>query len=689
MKLEDAKNGLVGGILAFLIAFGGVGCLVTGFRLGADLPGLAFWCLLICAAGAVGFCTRRGGWLLLGVGALAAGYLWHSQNLSQQLEALLYQLTLRYNNAYGIGVYGSPGGNIDELVGLIGSILALCVTYTVCRRKSGTLAVAAGLLPLAACLVVTDTVPEEGYLFCLIFGMTLLIMTSYLRQQNSEQGVTLTWMLAAPLALALGLLFWLNPQGDYDQQPQEIQMWLLEKVSELPDSFDDLKMDVASRLEGNPQTDDVDLTEIGPMRQYAYPVMDVVAPKNGVLYLRERDYDQYDGTGWVADEDREESFGAGENWRRTGTLTITTQRTRSQMFLPYYPDGEWELEGGALENEDDRKEYQFTLYQLPANWHNVAIGPLGSDSEIVHADKTLFSYADGRYLTLPRSSREAMVEILDGILTDEQSATQIADTIAAYVRRSAKYDLNTGRMPEGETDFALWFLRDSDTGYCVHFATATAVLLRAAGVESRYVTGYMVEVEAGETVTVTGENGHAWVEYYEPRLGAWIVLESTPGDWNPPVSESTGPTDRDESRPPETTEQTTPADAAGEEEKPAGTGLGGRLLGVLAILCGCGAALALPIRRWLELSRRRKAKQSGANAYALSLWSQAEALARQLDTAPPPELKKLAQKAKFSQHTLSEGELAELEAYVTAAVGKCRERSLPKRLLYRYVYVLY
>ena len=68
-------------------------------------------------------------------------------------------------------------------------------------------------------------------------------------------------------------------------------------------------------------------------------------------------------------------------------------------------------------------------------------------------------------------------------------------------------------MPSGK-DFATWFLNESDTGYCVHFATAGTLMLRALGIPARYVTGYYATAYANQTVTVTTDNAHAWVEYY-------------------------------------------------------------------------------------------------------------------------------------------------------------------------------
>ena len=103
-----------------------------------------------------------------------------------------------------------------------------------------------------------------------------------------------------------------------------------------------------------------------------------------------------------------------------------------------------------------------------------------------------------------------------------ESHANFVQSIMDYVQNSARYSLNTGRMDDSYTDFAQWFLAESDTGYCVHFATAATVLLRAAGIPARYVTGYMVNCEAGVPVIVESDRAHAWVEYFDDELNTWL-----------------------------------------------------------------------------------------------------------------------------------------------------------------------
>lgn len=71
-------------------------------------------------------------------------------------------------------------------------------------------------------------------------------------------------------------------------------------------------------------------------------------------------------------------------------------------------------------------------------------------------------------------------------------------------------------------------------GYCEHYATAGAVLFRAMGIPSRYVSGYRVPasdfVDNGDgtyTAKVLDQEAHAWTEVYSLSSG-WTVADMTP-----------------------------------------------------------------------------------------------------------------------------------------------------------------
>ncbi len=80
------------------------------------------------------------------------------------------------------------------------------------------------------------------------------------------------------------------------------------------------------------------------------------------------------------------------------------------------------------------------------------------------------------------------------------------------------------------------FLFDIKEGYCIHFASSAAAILREMGFAVRYAEGYIAngyyrtyDKDAAATYrsTVRDYDAHAWIEVYYPSLG-WIMYECTP-----------------------------------------------------------------------------------------------------------------------------------------------------------------
>ncbi len=93
-----------------------------------------------------------------------------------------------------------------------------------------------------------------------------------------------------------------------------------------------------------------------------------------------------------------------------------------------------------------------------------------------------------------------------------------------WLRRDYKYALVYQGTPG--KDPVDWFLFQSKTGMCVHFASAATVLLNDMGIKARVVYGFAVSyVRGSERVFVTPT--HAWVEVWVPNYG-WVPWDPSP-----------------------------------------------------------------------------------------------------------------------------------------------------------------
>ena len=183
------------------------------------------------------------------------------------------------------------------------------------------------------------------------------------------------------------------------------------------------------------------------------------------------------------------------------------------------PDSAQFVDDTYVKNRDRLTDYLVSYHPYSAGAENTVDG--------------YENYVNSHYTQVPEDLRQPLQEIL----AEKGWYTEDPRQLAAWVRESAVYDLNTPALPNGE-EFVLYFLQESNRGYCVHFATATVMLLRAMDIPARYVSGYSVSGTAGEWITVTEDDAHAWVEYYVNGVG-WLPLEPTPAaEQQIPVPES-------------------------------------------------------------------------------------------------------------------------------------------------------
>lgn len=154
-------------------------------------------------------------------------------------------------------------------------------------------------------------------------------------------------------------------------------------------------------------------------------------------------------------------------------------------------------------------------------------------------------------LQIPRSEAATLKEVADEIGLRE--AATVHQKIALLQRhfignfRYTRYnsiprDLKTwaeqdrrvrGYVEAEDPTMLGTFLQFTRAGHCEFFATASALLLREAGVPTRYVSGFAVmeiDPKSGEA-RVRGTHAHAWCRAWDKTSGSWIDVDLTPPDW--------------------------------------------------------------------------------------------------------------------------------------------------------------
>lgn len=692
MKLERSVTFLWGSVLSFVMSLAAVGCMVTAFSLTADMGQVA----LCCAASAV-FCSLcyilRLWPVPLGTAALLGGFLWRSGNLELTVESLLYRLSRQYDQAYDWGVIRWTMRTTDDMeltqqLGLciIGVLVAMALAWVICNRKTLWLGLGMCILCLGTCVVVTDTVPKLIWLFLLLLGSVLLLLTQTVRRQDAVQGNRLCAWLILPVTVLVGILLLASPRDSYGGQTIAKAMTdaILhgDFVENLMSRFAETGT-TGSSVDGGT----VQLDAVGPRLNSQAEVLQLQSTYSGRLYLRGRALDTYDGTSWTDSGEKTPllNWPAKETLAYGGEVIMTTKYSHKMLYLPYYVTSlDLTDTVRGVENKKKLKQYSFSCAYPP------------SEEELEARSEDLWQTNSGydQYIHLTDSVKQWAQPLAAEIIGDIQDPYLQAQAIGDYVRSCASYDTNTWKMPSARKDFAKWFLEESDTGYCVHFATSATVLLQAAGIPARYVTGYTTEARRGYMSIIRAEDAHAWAEYWLPGFG-WTVLEATPAAEEPRETEGTEATvatqptapDREETTPQTTQPQETRPEIPVEQPK---TQSGKLLKWLLWILAAAAATGAVFLQRRLRLQLRQKRLHTGdPNRQALLQWQEAVRVSRILKQPVDPELLTLAQKAKFSQYTLTEAELARFAVYMERCESKMRVRSVFMQLYYRVILALY
>lgn len=132
------------------------------------------------------------------------------------------------------------------------------------------------------------------------------------------------------------------------------------------------------------------------------------------------------------------------------------------------------------------------------------------------------------FLQLPEQVSPVVTRTAEEIFAGKTTALEKMRAVESFFHNNFTYKIGL-RIPRG-TDRLAYFLTVRPPAHCEYFATASAILLRAAGVPARYVTGYVISGRnpVDKTYFALRRNAHAWVEAYDDVQQRWVIVESTP-----------------------------------------------------------------------------------------------------------------------------------------------------------------
>ena len=130
------------------------------------------------------------------------------------------------------------------------------------------------------------------------------------------------------------------------------------------------------------------------------------------------------------------------------------------------------------------------------------------------------------YLQLPQIDKR-ILPLAQSVTARATNPYDKAVAIENYLRTRFTYTLDLTGKPE--KDPLANFLFETRAGHCEYFASAMAIMLRAIGIPSREVNGFLPGEynDLGGDYIVRASDAHSWVEAYFPGAG-WVTFDPTP-----------------------------------------------------------------------------------------------------------------------------------------------------------------
>ena len=654
-------------------------------------PSLWVFLLLSCVLLWVSASYRRGIWIGMPLSAallFVAARFYHSSP-SLELQDLIDRISgAFYTHITHPGVeypYANLVQSHSFVLLLLGFFLAAYLSTALHSRGLRiSLVFLETITIFTACVMVNGSMPALASLGMILFWF--LVLAGGKGFQPGGKGYRTVFCCAIPIALLLAVLLQMHRPDQYEYTPYDRS--LTERFEHYADFFDLL---AGRSSEDSFESRDSDQQSETPTPRSSFQsswdadddsmrlnsaydeslqdqrIMEVRAEKTGRLYLRTASYGDYTGTGWAPAEDLNSgsslpftAFAAEaspESVRRQ--VEIHTFVDLKALCIPYYAA----VSSGSdsMVSPEQQISYRITYVDYPGSIWNLKI-----PEQAAGAEEQYRSYAHSTYTRLPDKTRNAAWVLLAqaGLKEDDP---QIIQKVASFVQSNGEYDLQTQAYPSD--DYAIYFLTEAHRGYCIHYASAAAVLYRALGIPARVTEGFAAPVRAGLFTDVHAGDAHAWVEIYLDGIG-WIPVEVTmearfaTETAAPPSPEPVPePSDQpEESAPPSEMPGGGPTENPEGPSGDGGDGPGGgggsgfpwkAILIPLAILLLI--ALWYPLRRAFVLGQLR---QRDSRKAAVASWRYAKRAAS-FGGEIPEEITQPAEKAAFSLHAVRQEELAD------------------------------
>lgn len=473
--------------------------------------GLRWTLVLSQTANILVFISELSSWMLA---LLALCLLWQVFIITKEQKnpPSILLLLLSISGAVAIALSGQQLGLLVSMIHLV-CFAYIMKTLEMNRRRDFYQVILLGVFLLSCSLIFKQNLLFSSLIFILLIFNFVVLFLYFSRATSSIQAykkVSLLLLQSIPLALVLFFIF-----------PRLSPFW------QVP-----LAKSAKTGLSDHVQPGDI--AKLAQSDELAFRVtFENGAPLPSTMYWRALTMEHFDGKKWAIDQPknnkgipvRNTSRKIDRQFSRNLSLSLQGPSYQYQVIAePSFQTWLFALDIAQVNTSSVMQLADYSLiyhkpitnnvsYQVNSFWQS----PMQLDINNSLLESNLHFPNDAN----PRLQREALK--LREIHSDDRAL--INDVLSRFRQQQYFYTLQPPRLINNSLD---QFYFDTKAGFCEHYASSFAFLMRAAKIPARLVTGYLgAEYNPqGGYYSVFQYDAHAWTEVWLKGEG-WVRIDPT------------------------------------------------------------------------------------------------------------------------------------------------------------------
>ena len=469
-------------------------------------------------------------------GAKFAPYRWHLsakqfQNVAD-LSSVLFAVVVVYQFVqYAFhGIYG------------ILSLIPVCIFPLIFAQRIST----HGLFPLSALFlslrrrIAAGNAPERWVSTEFIYALSCLLASSvnelaegfyaylvilamagllfFVRSASVPLG---RWAIAAVAVAALSVGYQKGIQGLYRHAESTMSYWFSQ----------------FTWAHANPNKEKTAIGQLGRLKLSDRIVIRVKAPLSIPLplYLHEASYSSFHLGSWSAPGNEPAALDplpSADRWQlrdlanvESKTIEITT-RHRDDVSVQVLPLGSGLISSAEIIEVKRNALGTVMLEAIPGQLRY----QVSYDANFDSANDTWLAAPSEADMAIPEGYRKPIEALVEQLQLNSLPPSAALRSVEDYFSENFRYSLVQRNDYPGKKPL-IKFLENDRRGHCEYFATATALLLRGAGIPTRYAVGYVADEYSPleKAFVARARHAHSWVMVYVDNR--WQKFDTTPGQW--------------------------------------------------------------------------------------------------------------------------------------------------------------